>query len=105
MVTISGLTLSARPLHGMRDLVVSAIRSGGRRFAPQLAKLQDTSLWTEIMYNTLNNDDPQLDAEDGTNGNNIFKYDSLHIFELGLKWHLAMLCVEDELTPYHEDHR
>ncbi|KAE8332767.1 hypothetical protein BDV39DRAFT_199765 [Aspergillus sergii] len=64
----------------------------------------DASPWTEILYNTLNNDDLRLYAEDGTNGNNIFKYDSLRIFEPGLKGDLAMLCVEDELTPYHEDH-
>ncbi|KAE8395563.1 hypothetical protein BDV23DRAFT_178615 [Aspergillus alliaceus] len=67
-------------------------------------KLQDTSLWTEIPYNMLNNDDPELDADEGTNGKNLFKYNPLHIFESGLKGPLAMLWVEDKLTPYHEDH-
>ncbi|KAE8309983.1 hypothetical protein BDV41DRAFT_590693 [Aspergillus transmontanensis] len=67
-------------------------------------KLQDTSLWTEIPYNALNNNAPELDEEDGTHGKNLFKYDPLHIFESGLKGPLAMLWVEDELTPYHEDH-
>ncbi|KAE8410469.1 hypothetical protein BDV36DRAFT_302730 [Aspergillus pseudocaelatus] len=67
-------------------------------------KLQDTSLWTEIPYNALDNDDPDLDEQDGTSGKNLFKYDPLHIFESGVKGPLAMLWVEDKLTPYHEDH-
>ncbi|KAE8371193.1 hypothetical protein BDV26DRAFT_286978 [Aspergillus bertholletiae] len=64
----------------------------------------NTSLWTEILYNTLNNNAPELNKDDGTYRKNLFKYNPLHIFESGVKGPLAILWVKDKFTPYYKDH-
>ncbi|RMJ20767.1 hypothetical protein PHISP_08363 [Aspergillus sp. HF37] len=65
--------------------------------------LQDASRWTDIPYKALDDDDDVLNADAGTAGKNLFKYDPMHTFESGQKGPLAMLWAESEITPYHQD--
>lgn len=65
--------------------------------------LQDAARWTDIPYKALMNTDTALDESDGTAGKNLFKFDPLHRFESGSKGQLAMLWVEGQLDPYHQD--
>ncbi|KAL4968144.1 uncharacterized protein BDV14DRAFT_197371 [Aspergillus stella-maris] len=65
-------------------------------------KLQDRSRWTGIPYKGLNADDENLFADGGTAGKNFIKYGPSHDFG-GFRGALAMLWVEGQSTPYHED--
>lgn len=76
-----------------------AIRTTVGKLVPTL---RDASRWTDIPYKAVD-DNELLDTEGSVAGKNLFKYDPMHRFESGKRGRLAMLWVEGEITPYHED--
>ncbi|KNG91386.1 hypothetical protein ANOM_000426 [Aspergillus nomiae NRRL 13137] len=64
-------------------------------------KLQDQSRWTDIPYTVAT--PAEVLKSDGAAGKNLFKYDPAHDVGGGKTEHLAMLWIEDQKEPYHED--